>query len=94
MATDPILSFILIGLAIFLVLRRKQHNDSDDVHRLPAPVRILCIQTESCIPSYSHDPLFIEQVNPIALTLFFLPISNREFHNFTRRIVSSAQNEP
>jgi len=88
-----IIPCILIGLAIFLVLRRKQRNDSDDVHRLPTPVRISWIQAVSCIRSYSPGPLFVERFEPIALTLFFLPVSNHQFHNFTRPIVSSAQNE-
>jgi hypothetical protein len=38
MATSAILPSILIGLAILLVLRRRQRNNLDDVHHLPSKI--------------------------------------------------------
>ena len=44
-----VFAILLIGLTTFLVLLRKRRKYSDDVHLLPAPVRVPCV---------SYNPLY------------------------------------
>jgi hypothetical protein len=72
MATSAIVP-ILIGLTILVVLRRRQRNSSDDVHRLPSPVHILCALTESLFPLLVLlSPLRRENLPPPAIILLLL----------------------
>ena len=42
-ASTMVFAILLIGLTTFLVLLRKRRKYSDDVHLLPAPVRVPCV---------------------------------------------------
>ena len=79
-ASTMVFAILLIGLTTFLVLLRKRRKYSDDVHLLPAPVRVPCV---------SYNPLYFAPywkcVKTCRCPLLLIP--DCDIYNFTLFIV-------